>query len=126
AYTSLTKQTLTVEVAERVLGDLLTDRQPRAITPHVILEATSTMFGFAVEELLSKSRSRPLVTARQIAMYVCRENTDLSFPQIAKAFGKGDHTTVMHAVSKIEAQMRERRQIYDQVNELTQLIKSGA
>jgi chromosomal replication initiator protein len=125
AYTSLTKQAFGIDVAQRVLGDLLTDRPPRAITPQVILEATSRMFGFPVDELVSKSRSRPLVTARQIAMYVCREQTDLSFPQIAKAFGKGDHTTVMHAVSKIEAQMRERRQIYDQVNELSQLIKSS-
>jgi chromosomal replication initiator protein len=83
------------------------------------------MFGFSTEELLSKSRSRPLVTARQIAMYVCREQTDLSFPQIAKAFGKGDHTTVMHAVQKIESQMRERRQIYDQVKELTQMVING-
>jgi chromosomal replication initiator protein len=125
AFTSLTKEPVTIDLAERVLGDLLTDRQPRPITPPVILEATSRMFGFTTEELLSKSRSRPLVTARQIAMYVCREQTDLSFPQIAKAFGKGDHTTVMHAVQKIESQMRERRQIYDQVKELTQMVING-
>ncbi|MGH9244921.1 MAG: chromosomal replication initiator protein DnaA [Acidimicrobiales bacterium] len=125
AFTSLTKEPVTIELAERVLGDLLTDRQPRPITPPVILEATSRMFGFAVDELLSKSRSRPLVTSRQIAMYVCRELTDLSFPQIAKAFNKGDHTTVMHAVQKIENQMRERRQIYDQVQELSQMVING-
>jgi chromosomal replication initiator protein len=125
AYASLNKEPFTMDLAQRVLGDLLHDRQPRAITPTVILEATSKMFGFSVEELLSKSRNRPLVTARQIAMYVCRELTDLSFPQIAKAFAKGDHTTVMHAVSKIEAQMRARQTIYDQVNELSQMIKSG-
>lgn len=126
AFTNLTKQTLTVDLGQRVLRDMLTDRQPRPITPPIILEATSKMFGFPVEELLSKSRSRPLVTARQIAMYVCRELTDLSFPQIAKAFAKGDHTTVIHAVSKIQAQMRERRQIYDQVSELTQMLKNSA
>jgi chromosomal replication initiator protein len=125
AFTSLTNEPATVELAERVLGDLLTERQPRPITPRVILEATSNMFGFEVDELLSRSRSRPLVTARQIAMYVCREQTDLSFPQIAKAFNKGDHTTVMHAVQKIENQMRERRQIYDQVQELSQKVING-
>jgi len=126
AFTALTNEPLSVGLAERVLADLLTDRQPRAITPTVILEATSQLFGIPIDELVSKSRSRPLVTARQIGMYVCRELTDLSFPQIAKAFGKGDHTTVMHAVSKIEAQMRERRQVYDQVNELSQMVLNGS
>jgi chromosomal replication initiator protein len=125
AFASLTHEPATIDLAERVLGDLLTERQPRPITPRVILEATSVMFGFEVDELLSRSRSRPLVTARQIAMYVCREQTDLSFPQIAKAFNKGDHTTVMHAVQKIENQMRERRQIYDQVQELSQKVING-
>jgi chromosomal replication initiator protein len=125
AFISLTSEPATVELAERVLGDLLTERQPRPITPKVILEATAVMFGFEVDELLSRSRSRPLVTARQIAMYVCREQTDLSFPQIAKAFNKGDHTTVMHAVQKIENQMKERRQIYDQVQELSQKVING-
>ncbi len=125
AFTSLTNEPASTDLAERVLGDLLKERQPRPMTPKVILEATSYMFGFSVDELLSRSRSRPLVTARQIAMYVCRELTDLSFPQIAKAFNKGDHTTVMHAVQKIENQMRERRQIYDQVQELSQKVING-
>jgi chromosomal replication initiator protein len=95
------------------------------ITSDLIVEATSKLFGLSREELLSSSRTRPLVNARQIAMYVCRELTDLSFPQIAKAFGKSDHTTVIHAVQKIEKQMGEKRQIYDQVNELTQRIKNA-
>ncbi|MGH9117902.1 MAG: chromosomal replication initiator protein DnaA [Acidimicrobiales bacterium] len=125
AFTSLTNEPASTDLAERVLGDLLKERQPRPITPKVILEATSNMFGFTIDELLSRNRSRPLVTARQIAMYVCRVSTDLSFPQIAKAFNKGDHTTVMHAVQKIENQMRERRQIYDQVQELSQKVING-
>jgi chromosomal replication initiator protein len=124
AYASLYNEPMSVESAERVLRDLLDDRQPRVITPERILEATSKMFGLSQDELLSSSRTRPLVNARQIAMYVCREVTDLSFPQIAKAFGKSDHTTVIHAVQKIEKLMGEKRQIYDQVNELTQLIKN--
>jgi chromosomal replication initiator protein len=125
AYASLYNEPLSEESAERVLRDLLNDRQPRVITAALILDLTSTMFGLSQTELLSSSRTRPLVNARQIAMYVCRELTDLSFPQIAKAFGKSDHTTVIHAVQKIEKQMGEKRQIYDQVNELTQLIKNA-
>ena len=125
AFTSLYNEPLSIELAQRVLGDLLSDRQPRVITAERILEATTKLFGLTREELLSSSRTRPLVIARQIAMYVCRELTDLSFPQIAKAFGKSDHTTVIHAVQKIEKLMGEKRQIFDQVNELTQLVKNA-
>jgi chromosomal replication initiator protein len=98
---------------------------PRLITAKVIVEATAEMFGFSVEELQGKSRRRPLVTARQVGMYVCRELTDLSYPAIAREYGGRDHTTVIHAVEKIRALMGERRQIYDQVTELMQAIRSG-
>ena len=83
------------------------------------------LFGFDVEEIKGASRRRPLVTARQIAMYVFRELTDLSYPAIAREFGGRDHTTVIHAVDKIGTLMRERRQIYEQVTELIQMIKSS-
>ena len=125
AYASLTKEVLSVDLAERVLSDILTDSQPRPITPTVILEATSEMFGFTIEEIQGKSRRRPLVTARQIGMYVFRNLTDLSYPAIAREFGGRDHTTVIHAVEKIGALMKERRQIYDQVTELTQTIRTA-
>ena len=125
AFTSLTKEPLSVELAERVLADILTERRPRPITPAVILDASERMFGFPIDELTGKSRRRPLVTARQMAMYVFRELTDLSYPAIAREFGGRDHTTVIHAVEKIGGQMREKRQIYDQVTELIQSIKSG-
>jgi chromosomal replication initiator protein len=125
AFTSLTKEPLSVELAERVLGDILTERRPRPITPTVILDASSRMFGFPIDELIGKSRRRPLVTARQMAMYVFRELTDLSYPAIAREFGGRDHTTVIHAVEKIGGQMREKRLVYDQVTELIQSIKSG-
>jgi chromosomal replication initiator protein len=125
AYASLTGETLSLDLAERVLADLLNDSQPRPITPALILEKTSQMFGFSIEEIQGKSRRRPLVTARQISMYVFRENTDLSYPAIAREFGGRDHTTVIHAVDKIGSLMKERRQIYDQVTELTQTIRSG-
>jgi chromosomal replication initiator protein len=125
AFASLNRAPLSAELAAEVLGDVLSDNAPRAITAKAILEATSKMFGFPVEELQGKSRRRPLVTARQIGMYVCREMTDLSYPAIAREYGGRDHTTVIHAVEKIGALMKERRQIYDQVTELIQSIKSG-
>lgn len=125
AFASLNRAPMTAQLAGEVLGDVLSDSQPRAITAQVILDATSKMFGFPVEELQGKSRRRPLVTARQVGMYVCRELTDLSYPAIAREYGGRDHTTVIHAVEKIGALMKERRQIYDQVTELIQSIRGG-
>jgi chromosomal replication initiator protein len=125
AFASLTAESLSVDTAAHVLGDLLTDRQPRPITPQVILDATAKMFGYPVEEIIGKKRQRPLVTARQIGMYVFRELTDLSFPAIAREFGNRDHTTVIHAVDKIASQMRTQRAIYDQVIQLMQTVRNG-
>jgi chromosomal replication initiator protein len=121
----LTNEELTAQLAERVLADILGDRQPQPITPRLILEATSEMFGFRIDDIKGKSRRRPLVTARQVAMYVMRELTDLSYPAIAQEFGGRDHTTVIHAVEKVKALMRERQSIYEQVTELIQIIKKG-
>jgi chromosomal replication initiator protein len=125
AYASLTGEILSVELAERVLSDILMGNQPRPITPDLILQATSDMFGYSIEEIQGKSRRRPLVTARQVGMYVFREMTDLSYPAIAREFGGRDHTTVIHAVEKIGSLMKERRQIYDQVTELSETVRSG-
>jgi chromosomal replication initiator protein len=126
ALAKLLKREVTLPEAEKHLHDILGDRQPRPITPQLILQATSDMFDFTVEEIKGKSRQRPLVTARQIAMYVFRELTDLSYPAIAREFGGRDHTTVIHAVEKIKALMGERRQIYDQVTELVTQIRKGS
>jgi chromosomal replication initiator protein len=125
AFASLTREPLTIDLAEKVLSDILASEQPRQITPKRILDATSTAFGFAVDELCGPSRRRPLVTARQIGMYVFRELTDFSYPAIAREFGGRDHTTVIHAVEKVSGLMKERRQVYDQVTVLIQSIKSG-
>jgi chromosomal replication initiator protein len=124
AFASLNRQPLTAELAATVLGDILSDSEPRPITAQTIIDATAKMFGFTQDELKGKSRRRPLVTARQVGMYVCREMTDLSYPAIAREYGGRDHTTVIHAVEKIGALMSERRQIYDQVSELIQTIKA--
>ncbi|MDQ1402457.1 MAG: chromosomal replication initiator protein [Actinomycetota bacterium] len=124
AFASLNREPLTRELAEKVLSDLLSSNEPRQITPKVILEATSETFGFSIDDLCGTSRRRPLVTARQVGMYVFRELTDYSYPAIAREFGGRDHTTVIHAVEKISALMKERRQIFDQVTELIHLIKN--
>ena len=123
AYANLTNQPLDVDRAAQILSDLITERQPRPITPASILEAASELFGIEIDEIIGKSRRRPLVNARQVAMYVMREITDLSYPNIAREFGDRDHTTVIHAVDKIGNLMKERQQIYDQVTELNQMIK---
>jgi chromosomal replication initiator protein len=125
AFASLNREPLNRALAEQVLGDLITN-EPRPVTPRAILDATSEMFEFTTDELCGKSRSRPLVTARQISMYVFREMTDLSYPAIAREFGGRDHTTVIHAVDKIATLMKEKRSIYEQVIELTHRVKSRA
>jgi chromosomal replication initiator protein len=125
AYASLTRVPATEDVAREVLADNLRTQSSRVITPQVILDETAKMFSWTIDDLCGRSRRRPLVTARQIGMYVFRELTDYSYPQIAREFGGRDHTTVMHAVEKITDQMAERRHIYEQVVELINRIKSG-
>ncbi|HZU74058.1 MAG TPA: chromosomal replication initiator protein DnaA [Acidimicrobiales bacterium] len=125
AFASLNREPLTRSLAEKVLSDIVSASQPRQITPQLILEATASAFSFSVEELCGTSRRRPLVTARQVGMYVFRELTDFSYPAIAREFGGRDHTTVIHAVEKIAALMKERRQIYNQVTELIHQIRGG-
>ncbi len=125
AFASLNRQPLSLELAEQVLSDIISADQPRRITPQVILDATSQAFGFTVDELCGPNRRRPLVTARQVSMYVFRELTDFSYPAIGREFGGRDHSTVMHAVDKITSMMKERPQIYNQVTDLIVRIKSG-
>ncbi|MHB8246547.1 MAG: chromosomal replication initiator protein DnaA [Acidimicrobiales bacterium] len=125
AFASLNRQPLTRDLAETVLADIVAASQPRRITAKQIIEMSAAHFGFAVEELCGPSRRRPLVIARQIAMYLFRELTDYSYPAIGREFGDRDHTTVIHAVEKISSLMRERRPIYDTVTQLIVQIKHG-
>jgi chromosomal replication initiator protein len=125
AYANLYQRELGVSLAEQVLSDILGDSASRSISPAMILEKVSERYGFTVEEITGKSRRRPLVTARQVAMYVVRELTELSYPAIGRVFGDRDHTTVMHAVSKIEALMAERKAIFHQVQALVQELRKG-
>jgi len=124
AFASLNRVPITTELAQQQLADLLTDATPRPRTDSELLAEIAQHLGFDVEALCSKSRLRPLVTARQIAMYLFRDLTDLSYPSIARLFGGRDHTTVIHAVEKIQRQMGERKQIYEQVIALQSRLKS--
>ncbi|MBD9699378.1 chromosomal replication initiator protein DnaA [Flavimobilis sp. GY10621] len=123
AFANLNRQQVDIGLAEIVLKDLITDEDASQITAGSIIAQTAAYFGLSIDDLCGNSRSRVLVTARQIAMYLCRELTDLSLPKIGQEFGGRDHTTVMHANRKIGAQMAERRSIYNQVTELTSRIK---
>lgn len=123
AFASLNKQKVDRPLAELVLKDLITDAGAQEITATQVLAATAAYFNVTIEDLQSKSRNRTLVTARQIAMYLLRELTDMSLPKIGQEFGGRDHTTVMHADRKIRELMAERRQIFNQVTELTNIIK---
>ena len=126
AFASLQQAPADTPMAEAVLKDLFPDGRDQEVSIQLIMEEVADYFSLSVEELCSGSRNRPLVTARQIAMYLARELTDMSLPRIGKAFGGRDHTTVMHAKSKIAGLMQERRAIYDQVQELTNRIKTRA
>ena len=125
AFAKLNNQPLDIDVAKTVLQELIALRKPRPITPDVILDATAAKFGLLKEDIIGQRRHRPLVTARQIAMYVFRELTELSYPAIAREFGGRDHTTVIHAVDKISTLMPAKQQIYDDVTDLVQTIRSG-
>jgi chromosomal replication initiator protein len=124
AFASLNQVPITTNLAETQLADLLRDNRPKVRTDEELLAEISAILKFPVEDLKGRSRQRPLVTARQEAMYVFRELTDLSYPAIARLFGGRDHTTVIHANEKIQRLMSERKQIYDQVTDLLQQLNS--
>ncbi len=129
AFASLNRQSVDISLAEIVLKDLIPESQGSGspqITAATIMGQTAAYFGLSIEDLCGTSRSRVLVTARHIAMYLCRELTDLSLPKIGQQFGGRDHTTVINADRKIRGLMAERRSIYTQVTELTNRIKQQA
>jgi chromosomal replication initiator protein len=125
AFAKLNREPISLSQAERVLSDIVLAGEPRRITPQMILDATAASYGFSIDAICGPSRTRPLVTARQVAMYLVRNLTDYSYPAIARVFGNRDHTTVIHAVDKITGQMQQRRQIYEQVTELIQQVRAG-
>uniref|UniRef100_UPI002B8C7C8F helix-turn-helix domain-containing protein n=1 Tax=Propioniciclava sp. TaxID=2038686 RepID=UPI002B8C7C8F len=126
AFASLNHQPVDLRLAEEVLKDLIPEGVEAQITPPLIMTQTANYFNITIDDLCGPARTHVLVTARQIAMYLCRELTDFSLPAIGRLFGGRDHTTVMHANKKIRQLMAERRTIYNQVTELTNRIKQAA
>ena len=125
AFASLNRVAINTQMAESLLSDLFTDEAPKVRTDEELLSEIAAYLGFTVEALRGKNRQRPLVTARQEAMYVFRELTDLSYPAIARLFGGRDHTTVIHAVDKVQRMMKERQQVFDRVTNLVQKLKKS-
>ncbi len=123
AYASLYKQECSLENAKTVLSDIVDGRSEKNITIDLIKEMTADQFKLTVDDLCSNSRSRPLVLARHICMYLCKELTNYSYPTIAKEFGNRDHTSVLYAVDKISSLMAQRQAVFEQVSTLILKIK---
>ncbi|MFM9877103.1 MAG: chromosomal replication initiator protein DnaA [Rhodoglobus sp.] len=123
AFASLNRTEVDLPLVQTVLKDLITLDEDNVIAPVDIINHTADYFKLTVDDLYGSSRSQAVATARQIAMYLCREMTNLSLPKIGQLFGNRDHTTVMYANKKITELMKERRSIYNQVTELTSRIK---
>ncbi|MGN6251409.1 MAG: chromosomal replication initiator protein DnaA [Marmoricola sp.] len=126
AFANLNKQEVDLTLAEIVLKDLIPEGGEPEVTAGLIIAQTASYFGYSIEDLCGPSRTRALVTARQIAMYLCRELTQLSLPKIGQQFGGRDHTTVMNAERRIRKDLAERRNVFHQVTELTTRVKQQA
>ena len=124
AWSALNSRDIDLETAQRVLHDIATGDHQVALNAEVIIRTTAQAYGFSPDDLLSSSRRQPLVLARQIAMYLCRELTDLSLPKIGENFNR-DHTTVLHSVEKVKRILRSDRAVFDRVNQLTQELRKG-
>ncbi len=126
AFASLNNAPVDRDLAQEVLKDLISDQSRPEVSAGLIMSETAQYYGFTIDDLCGPSRSRTLVVARQVAMYLCRELTDLSFPKVGQEFGGRDHTTVMHAERKIRKEIAQRRSLYNQVTDLTSRIKAEA
>jgi chromosomal replication initiator protein len=123
AYSNLIKQPISVDLAAEVLRDILPEEPSTNITIDQIISVTAECFNITVDQLKSANRSRHLVTARQICMYLCRELTDASLPAISSALGGRHHSTAIHSVEKIRELMKEKRDIYNMVQKITNRLK---
>ncbi|HET8606960.1 MAG TPA: chromosomal replication initiator protein DnaA [Gaiellaceae bacterium] len=125
AFSSLTGRPMTVDLAQDVLKDVFPQGEQAAVSIDKIQVLVADRFGLSLDELCGDRRSQNIVYPRQVAMYLSRELTDSSLPKIGKEFGGRDHTTVIHATSKIARLIREDRSVYNLVQELTARIKQG-
>jgi chromosomal replication initiator protein len=126
AFASLNRQGVDIQLAEIVLRDLIPDSAGSEITAATIMAVTAEFFGMTMDEMCGPGKTKAVAQSRQIAMYLCRELTDLSLPRIGQTFGGRDHTTVMHADKKIRNEIAQRRKTFEQVQELTARIKQRA
>ncbi len=125
AYAALTNGEIDLPMAGSVLQDLLPGHEAKALTAQDIIRATAASYSFSVDEVTGKSRRQPLVLCRQVAMYLCRDLTDLSLPKIGAQFGGRDHTTVIHSVDKVRSLLQTDREVFDQVNRLSQQLRGA-
>lgn len=125
AFANLNKTPVDMPLVQTVLKDLVLTEETNVVSPGDIISLTATFYQLSVEDLYGSSRSQTIALARQVAMYLCREMTNLSLPKIGQLFGNRDHTTVMYANKKITELMKERRSIYNQVTEITSRIKQN-
>lgn len=125
AFAALTHRDINLDMAQEVLGDLLPGHQGKTLAAEEIIRATADAFGFTVSEVEGPSRRQPLVLCRQVAMYLCRELTDLSLPKIGDQFGGRDHTTVIHSVEKVKRIIRSDRSVFDRVHSLSQKLRKS-
>jgi chromosomal replication initiator protein len=125
AYSALTQSEITLEMATEVLQDLVPTHAPRSLGPEEIMDATAAAYGYTLDDLVGPSRRQPLARARQTAMYLCRELTDLSLPRLGQLFGGRDHTTILHGTEKIKTLMLQDKQLFDQVTAITQQLRGA-
>jgi chromosomal replication initiator protein len=125
AWSDLTGQPISTDLAEHALEDLLPQSEAE-IPPQLILEESAKYFGLSVDDLVSPNRSRPLTTARHVAMYLMRECSGQSLVKIGETFGGRDHTTARHGILKIEKDMRARSTTYRQVQDLSRIVRDRA
>ena len=123
AYAALTHEHITLEMARDVLQDIVPQQEAPQVTATTIINLTATTYGLSVADVTGPSRKQPLAQKRQIAMYLCRELTDLSLPKIGQAFGGRDHTTVIHAVDRVKSLIQSDKEVFDEVTLLTQSLR---
>ncbi|MDQ3782869.1 MAG: chromosomal replication initiator protein DnaA, partial [Actinomycetota bacterium] len=123
AYASVNNEKITLELAQEVL-QYLTDGEGRQITPELVMERVAARYGLSLADLTGPSRKQPLAAKRQIAMYLCRDLTNLSLPKIGTAFGGRDHTTVIHAVDRVKSQMQSDKSVFDEVTSLCKDLRT--
>lgn len=125
AYSALNNNKLDISIAEEALKDIISNNRPKTITSDLIMNVVANHFNLNVEDFKSKKRSRPISYPRQIAMYLCREMTDLSLPKIGEDFGGRDHTTVIHACEKISSDLKNNIELHKIINKLKNEIKES-